>query len=120
MKTCKNFCKKYVEKIRNGHLIQLNKTKKKLKEYHKKPKTTKNLKKIKEYKHMIQFLEKNYGEEYELWNEVCKLQFCNPGCKKTIFEHAYPLIHNFSPHTNADYLRKEGATSGCVDKPFFF
>lgn len=50
-------------------------------------------------------------------------QFCNPGCKKTIYDPnvlAHPLINNFSPHTNADYLRKEGAISGCLSKLFFF
>ena len=121
MKTCKNFCDRYVEKIKKTQALNIEKTKKKLKEAQKQPK--RNLKKIKQYKFMIKEYKKNYKEEYETWNDICKYQFCNPGCKKTIYNRnqlAYPLVNNFSPHTNADYLRKEGAISGCLSKPFFF
>ena len=123
MKTCKNFCDKYVEKIKKGHALTIEKNKKKLKTAQKNPKNPKNLKKIKEYKFILKEYKKNYKEEYELWNEICKTQFCNPGCKKTIYDPkqlAYPLVNNFSPHTNTNYLRKEGAISGCLNKPFFF
>jgi len=101
--------------------LTIEKTKKNL--IQKQPKTAKNLKKIKQYKFIIKEYKKNYKEEYEMWNGVCKFQFCNLGCKNSIYDpdrSSYPLMNNFSPHTNADYLRKEGAISGCLSKPFFF
>lgn len=121
MKTCKNFCDRYVEKIKKTQALNIEKTKKKLEAIQKQPK--KNLKKIKQYKFIIKEYKKIYNYEHETWNRICKTQFCNPGCKKTIYDpnvFARPLINNFSPHTNADYLRKEGAISGCLSKPFFF
>ena len=121
MKTCKNFCDRYVEKIKKTQALNVEKTKKKLETIQKQPKTSKNLKKIKQYKFIIKEYKKNYKEEYEIWNGVCKFQFCNPGCKGSIYNpDRYPLVNNFSPHTNADYLRKEGAISGCLSEPFFF
>ena len=55
----------------------------------------------------------------ELYTNACNKAFFNPGCKGTIFENDPKLVNDFYIKTNADYLRKEGANSGCIIKPFY-
>ena len=64
-------------------------------------------------------IKKNKHRNKKIYEDACKKGFFNPGCKGTIFENDPKLVDNFYIKTNADYLRKEGATSGCVISPFY-
>jgi len=64
-------------------------------------------------------IKKNEHKNKKTYQNACQKGFCNTGCKGTVFENDPKLIDNFYIKTNADYLRKEGATSGCVLQPFY-
>jgi len=67
-------------------------------------------------------LNRKTGDDIKLYQSACEKGFCNPGCKGTIFDnnHKYPLKNDFYIKTNADYLRGEGAISGCIMNHFTF
>lgn len=127
MKTCKNFCHKYVLQSKKEGMKFRKEMKKQLKQLiasRKKIKSEELEKRIKIYENSFREIAKSKDSKVtKLYQDACKKGFCNPGCKGTIFEKEpgkYPLKDNFYVKTNADYLRKEGATSGCSMSKFTF
>jgi len=125
MKTKKHFCDKYIKKMNKEGMKFRKEMKNLLKMSRKKLKTAT----LKERPAIIQGIEntnnafkeikKNKHKYKKIYEDACTKGFFNPGCKGTVFENDPNLIDNFYVKTNADYLRKEGATSGCVISPFY-
>ena len=127
MKTCKHFCDKYVKKMKKEGLKFRKEMKNLLKASRKKLKTASDkekpaiLQSIEQINKTFETIKKEEHRNDGLYRNACNKGFCNPGCKGTIFENnpKYPLVNNFYKKTNADYLRKEGAISGCLMAPFY-
>jgi hypothetical protein len=127
MKTCKHFCDKYIKKMKKEGQKFRKEMKKMLKVTRKKLKNASDkekpgiLQSIEQINNSFEAIKKGEHLQDELYRNACNKGFCNPGCKGTIFESnpAYPLVNDFYSKTNEEYLRKEGAISGCSMSPFY-
>jgi hypothetical protein len=124
MKTQKYFCDRFTKKmikkdssVKKGIKMFLKITQKQLKTASKEEKPL-VLKAIKGVKKGLNIIERNHGRN-KLYRDGCKKLFFNPGCKGTIVENDPNLVNNFYTKTNADYLRKQGAKTGCTITPFY-
>ena len=122
MKTCKNFCDKYLLKMKKEE-IKINNQLKKLVTLTRKrlKKATKEEKKElgNKIKHLLLLIKdtRKASEKVDwtnIYRSVCEKQFCNPGCKGTIFGPSKLKNDFYVKVKNADYLRNEGAISGCI------
>ena len=125
MKTCKNFCNKYIKKMNKEGIKARKEMKNLLKMSRKKLKTATVKEKpmilqgIEQINNTFKEIKKNKHKNKRAYQNACTKGFCNPGCKGTIFENDPKLVDNFYIKTNTDYLRKEGATSGCLVSSFY-
>ena len=118
------FCDRYTKKMSKEHENVKKTVKIFLKLLHNKLKTA-----TKEEKQEIHRGIKNINKGFrklnnnktqkKMYNDICKKIFFNPGCKGTILENNPKLVKDFYIKSNADYLRKEGAKSGCNVVPFY-
>lgn len=105
-------------KVRQEMKNLLKTSRKKLKKATKKEKRD-ILQGIEQINNAFKEIKKNKHKTEKAYKNACKKAFFNPGCEGTIFENDPNLVDNFYIKANADYLRKEGATSGCVVSPFY-
>lgn len=105
-------------KVRKEMKKMLKLTRKKLKKASNEEKTA-ILEEIERTENAFKAMKEGEYKNEELYTNACNKAFFNPGCKGTVFENDPNIVNDFYIKTNGDYLRKEGAKSGCILNPFY-